>query len=87
METDIKNGHKGTGAVPLFLSGLAVGAVLGVLFAPDSGKETRRKVGQWLKERREKGKEVLLSKKEQVLEALEAGKKAYKDTEKKLVGV
>ncbi len=33
-----------TGAVVGLLAGLAVGAVLGVLFAPDSGKNTRERI-------------------------------------------
>lgn len=33
-----------TGAVIALITGLAVGAVLGVLFAPDSGKKTRERI-------------------------------------------
>jgi gas vesicle protein len=29
-----------------FLNGVVVGVILGVLFAPDSGEETRRKISQ-----------------------------------------
>lgn len=40
------------------LAGVAVGALLGVLFAPDQGKETRRKISKKSKESAEslKGK-------------------------------
>lgn len=68
----------------LFLSGAAIGAVAGILFAPDSGKETRRRMAQWLKERREKGKVEYHA----VREALDAGRKAFREEHKKeLAGV
>lgn len=73
--------------VPLFLSGAAMGAVLGVMFAPDSGKETRRKLADWIKEKRAKGREQVLQKKDQVAAAIEAGAKAFKEAEKKKLGV
>ena len=86
MEPDIKRETHSL-AVPLFLSGAVIGAVAGVLLAPDSGKETRRKLTAWIKEKRMIGKEQIVERKEAVLAAIEAGRKAYKDTEKKLAGV
>lgn len=47
------NDRNETGLV-LFLTGLALGAIAGILLAPDSGRETRRKVlsaAQSLKEK------------------------------------
>ena len=38
------NSSDKSGAVVALLAGLAVGAVIGVLFAPDSGKNTREKI-------------------------------------------
>lgn len=70
--------------VGLVLFGAAVGAALGVLLAPKSGKETREDILDWLKERREKStqllgriKENLPAKKEQLVAAIKAGKQAY----------
>lgn len=67
-----------------FLVGAAVGAALGVLFAPRSGRETREKLGDWLKERRDQGSELLSklkeeipAKKDQIAAAIKAGKQAY----------
>lgn len=77
------------GAITLLLSGAAIGAAAGILLAPDSGKETRRRLGDWLKEKRAASQETLAMRKQQVLTAIEAGKKAYQEKahDKKLVGV
>lgn len=75
-----KNNAKNAGLV---LLGAAVGAGLGILFAPKSGKETRENVKDWLKTRREKGTLLLESIRErfpaknQLTAALKAGKQAY----------
>ena len=71
-----------SGAVVALLAGLAVGAVLGVLFAPDSGKKTRERISDKaldtadnikdgfhsIKERVATGKDTLVSMKERVVE-------------------
>ena len=73
----------------LFAAGAAVGAGLGLLFAPKAGKETREDIAEWLKQRREKGaellgklKEEIPAKKEQFAAAIKAGKQAYYEAAK-----
>ena len=68
----------------LFLVGAVAGAVLGVMFAPRSGEETREQINDWLKERRERGTELLSrvrdesqAKKEAILTAARAAREAY----------
>lgn len=69
-----------------FVTGCAVGAALGVLFAPKSGEETREQLGEWIKERRDKSADLLakikgeaIAKKDQVAAAIKAGRQAYAD--------
>jgi gas vesicle protein len=69
--------------------GAAIGAGLGVLFAPKAGKDTREQIGDWLKEKREEGGDLLakmkedgLHKKEAIAAALKAGKQAYMEADK-----
>ncbi|MBI5240140.1 MAG: YtxH domain-containing protein [Elusimicrobia bacterium] len=78
-----------TGAVFGAVTGVAAGAVMGLLFAPKSGKETRAGLGDWLEEKRDKGSELLAKikeqgqhRKEQLTAAIKAGRLAYAETAK-----
>lgn len=51
--------NSGGEIVGSFLVGALIGAALGVLFAPSSGKETREKLHDWMDENKEKAKEKL----------------------------
>jgi len=70
-----------------FLAGTALGAALGVLLAPRAGEETRELLTDWMKERKEKGADLLhkvkdesLVKKEALIAAARAAKDAYRET-------
>ena len=65
-----------------FISGTVVGAVLGVLYAPKAGKETRDDLSFWLKEKREKGRVEYQA----IKEALETGRRTFRAKEKELAG-
>ena len=84
------NDNSGFGGALLFVTGAVVGATLGVLFAPRSGTETREQLGDWIKERREKGEDLLskvkeesYAKKEAIVAAAKAAKQAYGETNTK----
>ncbi len=73
----------------LFLTGLMLGAIAGVLLAPASGNETRQKIATRMKALREEAEEEfeeglekiqteIPAKKEQYAEALKEGWKAFR---------
>ncbi len=75
----------------LFLTGLALGAIAGVLLAPASGAETRRKIAEKARSLREEAEEEfeeglehlkhdIPAKKERYAEAVREGWKAFRTT-------
>lgn len=50
--------------------GAAVGAVVGLLFAPKSGKETRKWIGEKAKDYAKEGKKVIVEKEKEAKEAI-----------------
>ena len=85
----MSNDNDGNGLF-YFLAGTAIGAALGVLFAPRSGEETREQLKDWMQERKERGTELLqrvkdesLAKKEALAAAARAAKDAYRETSSK----
>ena len=81
-----------------FLAGLGIGGILGVLYAPKSGSETRELIRRQAEEGRDfvvtgarrareqanefidRGKEVLSQQKENWVQAVQAGKQAYRES-------
>jgi gas vesicle protein len=76
---------RGSGII-YFLAGTALGALLGVLLAPRSGEQTRERLTDWLKERKDIGEDLLSQvkeessiKKEAIIAAAKAAKQAYRE--------
>ncbi len=78
-----------------FLAGLATGAILGILFAPRSGDETRKMIGEKVDEYSEdakkkmdemvkSGKDELLKAKKKAVSAVEKATENLRETEEKL---
>lgn len=67
-----------------FLLGVTVGAILGILFAPAEGKETRKKIAKYLEELEEKGEEVWEKGKEFVEEEAGKVKKFIEESKEKI---
>lgn len=59
-----------------FLFGAVVGGILGLLFAPKPGEETRKDIKESAEKLYERGKEVYGEQREKLQEAMETGKEA-----------
>ncbi len=68
-------GKVAKGAI-LLLTGAALGAAAGILLAPESGKKTRERLAQWMKERRAMQDEIRVRSRK-FAHAIAAGRKAY----------
>jgi gas vesicle protein len=79
------NEGAGAGSVMLaFLLGAVSGAVVALLYAPTSGRETREILGERAREGREsaagaakKGREAIAQSREVLTDAIERGREAY----------
>lgn len=66
------------GKIGAFVGGVAVGSLLGILFAPASGKETREKIKENFQGLEDQAKEKFQKVREYASEAIERGKEAFK---------
>ncbi|WP_263411342.1 YtxH domain-containing protein [Terriglobus tenax] len=69
-----ENGSNGIG---WFLAGLGIGALVGVLYAPKSGKETREELVLSAKEARDKANQYVEKGKEQLDEYVDRSRQYY----------
>ena len=77
MEAGERRTLVAVGLLAALVVGIAAGAAAGVLLAPRPGKESRRKLADWLRAKREAGQEELRERKAKVEAAIQAGKEAY----------
>jgi len=72
----------GSGGLGWFVAGLSLGALLGVLYAPKAGKETREDILNGAREARERAEELIEQGKQKASDLVEQGKQqasAYAD--------
>ena len=81
-----ENSNQVGGIVAAFAVGALVGAGIAVLYAPQSGRETRELLARKTRELKEKAgdtldeaKEMFRGKKAEIVSAVEAGKQAIRD--------
>ena len=78
----MSSGSNGGGVVIALFAGLAVGAIIGILFAPKSGKETRVDLMERGERLMEKGKESVSDVVEKTKDLAQSGKKKIAELKK-----
>lgn len=72
-----------------FLGGAAVGAIVGVLFAPDKGEVTRRKIGKAVDEGKEKIVDAIEEGRDMMMDVYHKGREHLADVihkEREMIG-
>jgi gas vesicle protein len=64
------NRNTGTVGALMLVAGGLIGAGLGILFAPQSGKKTRRKIGRYAQKVRNEAEEIIRDSAQAVTEAV-----------------
>lgn len=72
---DNRGGGGALGALVAFVLGGLFGAIMGILFAPQAGKETRDQIKERADEFYGQGRDFYETQRERVLEAVEGGKR------------
>ena len=75
----MSSGSDGRGVATALFAGLAIGAILGLLFAPKSGKETRNDLVEKGEKFMEMGKESVSDVVEKTKDLAESGKKKIEE--------
>ncbi|MFN3550782.1 MAG: YtxH domain-containing protein [Endomicrobiia bacterium] len=76
--------HNNSNSTLAFLLGLTIGAIVGILFAPAEGKETRKKIAKYLEELEEKSEDILQKGKEFIEDETAKAKKFIDETKEKI---
>jgi gas vesicle protein len=69
--------NNGSGGIGWFLAGLGLGALLGVLYAPKSGKETREEIVSTALEAKQRAADLVDKGRQQAGEYVDRGKEYY----------
>jgi gas vesicle protein len=82
-EKTMANNDSGASGLGWFLAGLGVGALIGVLYAPKAGKETREDLANAARDAQEKAAELVEQGKQKANEYVEQGKQYVEQGKKK----